>query len=247
MFQLAGSDLCRLAQVGFKLGHISAQESRNYRVMVEATLNTLAAELSGAGWIWKRGELIEESDRASVVWSEQVSNLSDSVEMRSTDQPDWCSVWNQVQQQQRSLTIAHAPNEGGDRLIRFRIDPSGSIDWVELVFSAAEANSHRNIAFADALLELVFQNLGRIEPVNYSKQVNDLPKRQREVLAMLLHGASIKEIAAELGISPHTVNDYSQSVYRTFQVAGRAELAALFLENGQMAFVQSGLMQVATS
>ncbi|MFO1062918.1 MAG: LuxR C-terminal-related transcriptional regulator [Pirellulales bacterium] len=59
--------------------------------------------------------------------------------------------------------------------------------------------------------------------------LDSLPKRQREVLALLLRGLSLKEIAKRLGISPHTVNDYTKALYRRFQVSGRSELLALFI------------------
>jgi DNA-binding CsgD family transcriptional regulator len=53
-----------------------------------------------------------------------------------------------------------------------------------------------------------------------------LPRRQREVLAGLLSGSSVKEIAGELGISPYTVNDYIKALYRRFDVSSRGELLA---------------------
>ena len=54
----------------------------------------------------------------------------------------------------------------------------------------------------------------------------NLPRRQREVLTALLQGSSVKEIAAELGISPYTVNDYIKAIYRRYQVCSRGELLA---------------------
>jgi DNA-binding CsgD family transcriptional regulator len=54
----------------------------------------------------------------------------------------------------------------------------------------------------------------------------ELPRRQREVLSWLLAGASVKEIACELGISPYTVNDYIKALYRRFHVSSRGELMA---------------------
>lgn len=54
-----------------------------------------------------------------------------------------------------------------------------------------------------------------------------LTPRQREVLGLLLLGRSMTQIARELGISEHTVNDHRKAVYLAFDVASRAELAAL--------------------
>ena len=49
--------------------------------------------------------------------------------------------------------------------------------------------------------------------------------RQRQVLALLLRGETQKEIAARLGLSPHTVHDYVRDLYTSLGVTNRAELA----------------------
>lgn len=38
-----------------------------------------------------------------------------------------------------------------------------------------------------------------------------LTPRERQILRMLLRGQTVKQIAAELGISPHTVSRYMQA------------------------------------
>jgi DNA-binding CsgD family transcriptional regulator len=53
-----------------------------------------------------------------------------------------------------------------------------------------------------------------------------LSPRDRDVLALLREGLSDKEIAARLGISPHTVNQRTKRLYRRFGVHSRAELLA---------------------
>jgi DNA-binding CsgD family transcriptional regulator len=50
--------------------------------------------------------------------------------------------------------------------------------------------------------------------------------RESQVLCLLLGGGAAKEIAAHLGISVNTVNQYIQSVYRAEGVSSRAELIA---------------------
>src|SRR5262249_50856818 len=50
--------------------------------------------------------------------------------------------------------------------------------------------------------------------------------RESETLALLLTGASEKRIAADLGLSPHTVHDYVKVIYRRLGVASRAEMMA---------------------
>ena len=45
-----------------------------------------------------------------------------------------------------------------------------------------------------------------------------------KTLRALLRGLSEKQVAAELGLSPHTIHEYVRSLYRRFGVASRAEL-----------------------
>lgn len=53
-----------------------------------------------------------------------------------------------------------------------------------------------------------------------------LPPRLRATLDWLLKGASEKEIAAELGLSTHTVHQYVKALYRVFGVTSRPQLMA---------------------
>ncbi len=59
------------------------------------------------------------------------------------------------------------------------------------------------------------------------RDTGGLPKRMGQVLDHLLNGHSEKQIAAELGISRHTVNRHVQRVYQHFDVNSRAKLIAL--------------------
>lgn len=53
-----------------------------------------------------------------------------------------------------------------------------------------------------------------------------LAPRPREVLDGLLRGAADKEIAADLGLSSHTVRQYVKTIFRAFDVSSRTELVA---------------------
>lgn len=55
-----------------------------------------------------------------------------------------------------------------------------------------------------------------------------LPPRQKQVLGLILAGIPIKQIAAELHLSIHTVDEHLGTLYRKFNVTGRTELAAKF-------------------
>ena len=50
-----------------------------------------------------------------------------------------------------------------------------------------------------------------------------LSPRERDVLSLLATGATNREIAAQLHLSPHTVKEHTSSVYRKLEVRNRAE------------------------
>lgn len=60
----------------------------------------------------------------------------------------------------------------------------------------------------------------------------DLPPRVRQVLRCLLEGDAAKQIAARLGISLHTVNQYVKVIFKHFGVQGRPELTARWVRRG---------------
>jgi DNA-binding CsgD family transcriptional regulator len=61
---------------------------------------------------------------------------------------------------------------------------------------------------------------------------SQLPPRVRDVLRCVLEGDSDKQVAARLGISTLTVNQYTKHIYRHFGVRGRAELLARWVRRG---------------
>ena len=59
-----------------------------------------------------------------------------------------------------------------------------------------------------------------------------LAPRLRQTLQRLLAGDSEKQIAARLGVSPHTVHVYVKSLYRHYGACSRGELLARFVRGG---------------
>lgn len=55
--------------------------------------------------------------------------------------------------------------------------------------------------------------------------------RQRLVMLFLLDGLSRKQIAANLGLTLHSVNDHVKALYDRFNVKSATELAARFLKS----------------
>jgi DNA-binding CsgD family transcriptional regulator len=84
------------------------------------------------------------------------------------------------------------------------------------------------------LLAIVHDQLAWVlsEPRSPTEEVH-LSPRQRETLEQLLAGHSIKEIAASLGLSFHTVAEYVRGVYRAYGVRSRGELLARFVASGR--------------
>jgi DNA-binding NarL/FixJ family response regulator len=60
----------------------------------------------------------------------------------------------------------------------------------------------------------------------------DLPPRVRQVLRCLLEGDGDKQIAVRLGLTRHTVNQYTKLLFRHFGVASRTELLARWVRRG---------------
>ena len=50
-----------------------------------------------------------------------------------------------------------------------------------------------------------------------------LTAREREVLELIASGATNREIAGSLYLSPHTVKEHTSSLYRKLEVRNRAE------------------------
>lgn len=83
------------------------------------------------------------------------------------------------------------------------------------------------------LLDLVSVEVGRLlgGPLALAEDpgVSSLSPRLRQTLEALLEGDGEKQAALRLGISPRTVHEYVEALYRHFGVSSRAELMALFL------------------
>lgn len=60
-------------------------------------------------------------------------------------------------------------------------------------------------------------------------RLEGLTPRQRDVLVRLARGDGEKQIAWDLGLSPHTVHDHVKALHRHFGVQSRGELLALCL------------------
>jgi DNA-binding CsgD family transcriptional regulator len=86
----------------------------------------------------------------------------------------------------------------------------------------------------EAIVDAVFQHVDWLHPADVSpagRTAITLSPRERQVMLFLLEGNSRKEMAAKMGLSPHTLTDYLKEIYRKFGVRSRAELLAKFIRS----------------
>jgi DNA-binding NarL/FixJ family response regulator len=74
-------------------------------------------------------------------------------------------------------------------------------------------------------VQLVANGLTAFEPEEPIGDKPELSARERQVLSLLSSGATNREIAGRLHLSPHTVKDYTSSLYRKLEVRGRIAAA----------------------
>ena len=67
---------------------------------------------------------------------------------------------------------------------------------------------------------------------NFRARLEQLTQREREVIRMVAHGYSNKEVAREFGISEKTVQVHRGSAYRKLNIHNAAEIARLLILSG---------------
>jgi len=73
------------------------------------------------------------------------------------------------------------------------------------------------------------------EPEPIVDSPDSLTQREKEILILLLRGASDREISEQLLISLHTVKEYGKSIRRKYQIQSRLQLISAPLLRGQEA------------
>lgn len=127
----------------------------------------------------------------------------------------------------------------GDALLSlFRPDPAldrpgESAAYALLLLRAANerpfsTREHTLLHAAHAGLEWMY----REEAARNPDFPDDLPPRLRQTLKHLLTGASERQIARHMKLSPHTVHDYVKALYTRFAVSSRQELIAWWTRRG---------------
>jgi DNA-binding CsgD family transcriptional regulator len=103
------------------------------------------------------------------------------------------------------------------------------------IISSIELLRPRGRRFSDRdrlLLQLLHEELARDFHPQDSAATVRLTPRQRQVLNQLIEGASEKDIASALGVSPHTAHDHVKAIHRAHGARSRGELLAKVRRRG---------------
>ena len=72
-------------------------------------------------------------------------------------------------------------------------------------------------------VRMVSLGMDVFEPGPQTADGSPLSPRERDVISLVARGATNREIAASLHLSPHTVKEYTSAIYRKLSVRNRAE------------------------
>jgi DNA-binding CsgD family transcriptional regulator len=118
-----------------------------------------------------------------------------------------------------SFNLVHRAIGCDDHVYSFRRHSGGRVSGLAI----RRARGERPFSEEErSLLELFHEEVVRLERTPASGP--SLGRRERDVLRLLLSGASEKQVAAELDLSQHTVHSYVKTIYSTYRVQSRAEL-----------------------
>ena len=164
-----------------------------------------------------------------------------------------CDLWVRepyIPSLQKQKQVCHSRSEFhsdelwySSELVSKHLDPLGIDNWMIAVRYPSEnywssVTLFRTVGREDftaadrLLLDLVLASKSWLHyrlPADFGAQAIDLSTRNASVLLMLLDGCSRKEIAANMNLTIHVVNDSIKAIYRHFGTSSATELAARFL------------------
>ncbi len=105
---------------------------------------------------------------------------------------------------------------GAGRISSNAVRACGAVGFVPKSWRAADvARAIRMVALGMSIIESDAEPAGANTPV--------LTRREQEVLRLVAGGATNREIAESLHLSPHTVKEYASTLYRKLDARNRAE------------------------
>lgn len=87
-------------------------------------------------------------------------------------------------------------------------------------------------AIGNAVMNNLNHRRTEMELSTFRSRLEQLTQREREVIRMVAHGMSNKQVAENLGISEKTVQVHRGSAYRKLDLHNAAEIARLLLRSG---------------
>lgn len=87
-------------------------------------------------------------------------------------------------------------------------------------------------AIGSAVMNNLNHRRTEMELSSFRSRLMQLTQREREVIRMVAHGMSNKQVAENLGISEKTVQVHRGSAYRKLDLHNAAEIARLLLRSG---------------
>lgn len=114
----------------------------------------------------------------------------------------------------------------------FNAIKAGAIGYI-LKYEAAKLGQavkdvHEGKAFINGYLAGKIMHYFQQQPAVATASEAALTKRENEILRWLNQGLSYKEIAAQCGITPQTLNSHIKNIYQKLNVHSRAEIAARY-------------------
>jgi DNA-binding NarL/FixJ family response regulator len=107
-------------------------------------------------------------------------------------------------------------------------------DLNEKIIAVSNGFSQISKSLVKSLFKEISGSSDKHEEKDNLKKLSDfsLAPRELEVLNALMTGAPIFNIAIDIGISTHTVNQHLRSIYRKFNVHSRAMAVNFAIRNG---------------
>ena len=121
-------------------------------------------------------------------------------------------------------------HEGAVRYITKPFTAEMLIATVEAIISHDREVAESQVSRLRQKIDEVFDDLSRqtSHPLHAQMhtfaEANGLTSREREIVTLIVEGKSDKEIAFSLGLSPRTIENHNQRLYRKAGVSGRYEL-----------------------
>lgn len=143
------------------------------------------------------------------------------------------------------LTLLRQLRAGGSTVPLMLITAHGDVSMAVAAMKAGAVDFLEKPFVADALLAALGAALHHVTSNNIAEDADasrrllqKLTEREHEVLEQLVSGKSNKEIAAQLGISPRTVEFHRAHVMEKMAAKGLPELVRVWLAAGRTRFVK---------